>query len=382
MVEVLFWMASFLIIYTYFLYPGILYFASALQESEDVAPKGGALPFVSVIISAYNEKKIIKEKLDNLFGTDYPFEKIEFIVGSDGSNDGTNEILQKTSSRNFRPFLFAERRGKAVVVNELMTKAQGDIIVFSDANTFYTPQTVGRLVERFSDENIGGVCGELVLESDMKTGSEKGELSYWKYETFLKGLESRIRTILGATGGVYAIRKSLFSPLPTNKGVTDDLLIPLEIARKGSRVVYEPSALAFEKTTGFVADEFRRKVRIGAQVFNTLSEFSGLLSPRYGFVSFALWSHKILRWIVPFLLLMIFGTNLFLAGQGLLYQAALWFQFLFYALALLGFIFERVKLHIKSLTYPYYFVSMNAALLVGFLKSMTGGQTSTWDVKR
>jgi len=382
MTETLFWLSLFLMVYTYFFYPGILYIVSSFRRTAVERAGERELPLVTVVISAYNEEKIIKDKIDNLLRTAYPPEKIEFFIGSDGSSDGTNEILQKISAPAFRFVLFADRKGKAAVVNELVAKAEGEIVVFSDANTFYEPETVVRLVERFSNETVGAVCGELVLESDMKTGSEKGELSYWKYETFLKSLESRIWTILGATGGVYAIRKRLFSRLPTHKGVVDDLLIPLNVVRRGARAVYEPSALAFEKTACGVSDEFHRKVRIGAQVFNTISEFSDLLNPRHGFVSFALWSHKIFRWIVPFLLLLILWTNVFLADQAWFYQKTLMLQFLFYILALLGFVSERVKFSIGSLIYPYYFISMNAALLVGFLKSMVGGQASTWDVKR
>ncbi len=340
------------------------------------------LPSVSVVISMYNEENVLGEKLKNLGAITYPKDKIEFIFGSDGSNDRTNEILKESASPNIHPHIFLNRRGKSAVLNDLVPNAHGEVVVFSDANTFYLPDTIQKLVGRFSDKSVGAVCGELVLESDTRTAGGIGEFSYWAYETYLKRLESNFRTVLGATGGVYAIRRALYKPLPTSKAVTDDFLIPLEILRKGYCVKYEPAAIAFERSTDSIRGEFRRKVRIGASNFNGIPEFASLLHPRNGFVAFALWSHKIFRWFAPFQLIVIFGASVLLAMSSSFYASAVFLQIGFMILAFLGFVSEKTNMHIGILNFPYYFVSMNLALFVGFVKSVMGRQKSTWEIVR
>jgi biofilm PGA synthesis N-glycosyltransferase PgaC len=380
--EALFWVSAFLILYTYLIYPGIVFLLVMLKPRQTFDATMSDLPSVSVVISIYNEENILSEKLKNLGATTYPRDKIEFVVGSDGSNDRTNEILMKAASQNVHSYIFLNRRGKSAVLNELVSNAKGEIVVFSDANTFYLPNTIQRLVERFSDKSIGAVCGELVLESDRRTAGGIGEFSYWAYETYLKRLESNFRTVLGATGGVYAIRRALYKPLPTSKAVTDDFLIPLEILRKGYCVKYEPAAIAFERSADSIKGEFRRKVRIGASNFNAIPEFVDLLHPRNGFVAFALWSHKIFRWFAPFQLIVIFGASVVLAMDSSFYASAFLLQICFMILALLGFVSERTNMHIGILNFPYYFMSMNLALFVGFIKSVMGKQKSTWDIVR
>ncbi|HZY10176.1 MAG TPA: glycosyltransferase family 2 protein, partial [Bacteroidota bacterium] len=372
------------ILYTYGIYPIILIIVKSFHRNSQLKIKmnGSELPSVSLVVAVYNEDPIVRHKLENLKGIDYPQEKIEFLFGSDGSTDETNEILKSFSFPNFHVELFSQRRGKAAVVNELIARAKGEIIVFSDANTFYNQDTVRKLIENFRDQTVGAACGELRLNSDNQTVGGMGEVSYWNYENTIKKMESSIKTTLGASGGVYAIRKCLFTSLPTKNVVTDDFLIPMHILRQGYKIIYEPTALAFEKISNSVTGEFRRKVRIGAANFHGISEFAPLLNPKYGFIAFALWSHKIIRWSVPFLLLIVFSTSIVLVDNSDIHRVFFLFEFVFIIIGIIGLIAEKVNLRVGKLGLPYYFIAMNAALLLGFINFIFGRQRATWDVVR
>lgn len=382
MIEVILWSLLCMVLYTYVIYPAIMIILPKRRKTASLHPSVEYFPSVSVIIAAYNEESIINERIKNLYELGYPEGKIEFIIGSDGSDDHTNEILRSFILPNLHIELFSVRRGKANVINDLINKANGELIIFSDANTMYEKTTVYSLVKHFNYPSVGAVCGDLRLHTNITTASEIGESWYWRYENFLKRMESNFSTLIGATGAVYAIRKSLYKPLPTSKTVMDDFLIPLEIVKKGFRVVYEPDAVAYENAAGTVSREFRRKVRIGAANFNGISEFISLLHPRYGFVAFALLSHKIIRWFVPFLLLGVFIANVVLSLTSEFYMWLLFAQLGFIIFGLLGFILEKFKLNIGILSFPYYFIAMNLALFIGFLSSILGRQKPTWDIIR
>jgi cellulose synthase/poly-beta-1,6-N-acetylglucosamine synthase-like glycosyltransferase len=336
---------------------------------------------VTVVVSLFNEARVLDKKLENLAAIDYPPDRLSFLFGSDGSTDATSAILQR-SPLGICVKEFPVRRGKASVLNDLVSEAKGDVIVFSDANTMFRPDTIHKLVRHFSDPKVGAVSGELKLDAHPETVSGVGETSYWDYENLLKQMESDFGSILGATGGVYAIRRHLYEPLPATKAVTDDFLIPLNIVRKGFRTKYERAAHAYEKGADSIRAEFRRKVRIGAQNFNTIAEIVPLLHPRYGFVAFALWSHKIIRWCVPFLLIGLCATTVLLASQKSFYAWTLWGIGVFVVAAMAGYVFEKLKVRAGVLTFPYYFLAMNAALLVGFVRFLLRRQKPTWDVVR
>lgn len=379
--EIVFWISLGAVLYTYILYP-VLIGAMVLLFSRKRARPDGELPFVSIIISLYNEERVLPLKLKNLSELDYPADRIEFLFGSDGSTDGTNRILEESTLPGLMLRAFPVRRGKVAVVNDLVPAAKGSVVVFSDANTLYQKGTVRRLVERISDPAVGGVCGELVLRSAAGNAAGRGEMSYWSYETLLKRWESECGTILGATGGVYAIRRDLFAPLPVDRPVVDDFLTPLQVVRRGYRMVYEPAAIAYEDASDSIDREFRRRVRIGAQDFSSIRYFADLLNPARGFVAFALWSHKILRWCVPFLALAVLVTTAMLAGEPGFYRWALTIELAVLAAAALGWLTERLGLRVGILGVPYYFVAMNLALFVGFLTFITGRQKATWEVYR
>ena len=375
-IELLFWICSFLAFYTYIGYPvlliGISIFASKQRHVD-----GNHWPSVSILITAFNEDAVIEEKLQNCRALDYPEGKLEILIGSDGSTDRTDEILQKHANDAIRFISFAQRRGKAAVLNDIAQLAQGEILVFSDANSMYHGDAIKKLVAYFVDRSVGGVCGRLVLLNPNGKVEAEGERLYWDFENYLKHLEGKIKTVVGANGAIYAIRRELFKPLPTDKVVMDDFLIPLSVVRAGYDVVYEKNAVAWEFAAPNVNAEFKRKVRIGAANFHGIREVLSLLVPLKGFIAFGLWSHKIIRWMVPFLLLAVLAANLQLLGRTF-YDALFALQAILYGLAIIAWILDRFNVHVRWLIYPHYFVMANLALFVGFLKFVTRTQKPAW----
>ena len=335
---IVFWLALLPLLHTYVVYPIMVFLIGITRNNPIKKHSFTSLPTVTVVISLYNEETVLEEKMKNLEATNYPHEKLSILLGSDGSTDRTNAILGRCEKSNVGVHVFPTRRGKAAVLNDLVAKSQGEVIVFSDANTNFQSDTIRRLVEPLANTDVGAVCGELVLLSDARTTGGLGERAYWKIENMLKTYESRISTVLGATGAVYAIRRSQISPLPLGKVVMDDFLLPLGVVKRGFRIVYESRAVAFEKPSNSVEGEFRRRVRIAAANFNGISEYASLLNPRHGFVAFALWSHKILRWIAPLLFLLVAGSSLLMAGSSSFFSLVLWIQVTFLLIALIGFV--------------------------------------------
>jgi poly-beta-1,6-N-acetyl-D-glucosamine synthase len=377
----IFWVSLSLVLYTYAVYPAVVIAIARVRRRSGLL-NDSLRPTVTIVISAFNEEHVLLSKLRNLEKLDYPSDNITVLIGSDGSTDKTNELLQHASLPGLTAVPFPQRRGKSSVLNDLVAMARAEIVVFSDANTMFRPDTIRMLVRHFNDPRVGAVSGELQLNEHPDTVSGIGETSYWNYENILKQMESDVSSIVGATGAVYAIRRSLYEPLPTSKAVTDDLLIPLNICKRGYRVLYDREALAFERGEGSIRNEFTRKVRIGAQNFSTIMEFLPLLHPRFGFTAFALWSHKILRWCVPFFLLLCVFALCVLAADNLLYAVGLDVLYAFLGVAVLGYVLEKLKIRSGLLTLPYYFLAMNSALFVGFLKFALGRQSPKWSVVR
>lgn len=375
----LFWTSVFLIGYTYFVYYAILLFISHWQtRMRKKAP--GYTPSVSILVCAYNESKIIEEKIKNFLALEYPKQKIELLIGSDHSTDGTDAIVHRYTKKyqNIRLYSFPVREGKANGINKLVPEAKGEILIFSDANTMYSPDAVRKLVSHFIDPQIGGVCGELTLIPPNENPGGTGESLYWKYENRLKKLEGKIKTVFGATGGIYAIRKSLFTPFsPHQTNISDDFLIPMEVVAQGFDVVYEENARAWEYASKTMKDEFSRKVRIGAADLYALKKIYPLLHPRHGFVAFGLWSHKILRWAVPFLMLLALIANGFLFTIPV-YRGIFFLQLGFYFLALLGWLSDWMHLRLRIFSIFYYFVTVHLGLLVGYWKYWTKTIHPTW----
>ncbi len=368
----------FLILYTYIIYPGILWIFSVFSPDPSYKlPE--KLPFVTMLVSVYNEEQIIEKKINNFLTTCYPADKMELIIGDDGSDDHTASILNRLCDGDKIHYIrFDGRHGKAWVLNKIVKKAKGHFLVFSDANTFYDKNAIKALIRKLNKKSTGGVCGRLILNHADDSNDQSGELSYWRYESWVKKLEGRIKTVFGANGAIYAIRKQLFVDLPIKSFLNDDFIIPIHIIMQGFRVDYSDDAFAFENAPKDIKEEFVRKVRIGAGNFNALPIILPLLSPNKGFVAFGLFSHKIIRWFVPVILIAIIVINIFLSYL-FFFQMTLICQFLIYLIAFLSYRFPYINKALKIFRFTTYFTITNAALLIGLFRSIRGIQTGTWE---
>ena len=381
MVKWLFWSCLLLMIYSYAIYPLILAAACCLQrligsKSPVVEEAGEEWPRVTMLVAAYNEASVIQEKIENCLALDYPAERLRVVIASDGSSDATNSLVATCSDPRIQLIAYAQRRGKIGTLNATIPALEDEIIVMSDANTMYAPDAVRKLVRHFADERIGCVCGELVLE--LPDGGGSGEGLYWKYETLLKRMESRLGFLLGATGGIFAIRRSLFRPLPPTT-IVEDFVTAMKILEAGHHVCYEPKARATECSAPTMRDEMKRKSRIGAGGFQAIGMTAAMLNPRRGLPALGYWSHKILRWFVPFLMLSALISSAALAAQPL-YAFFLATQLLSVAVGLQGLMPSCVD---HRLVRPVrYFFLMNLALLIGFFRFLRGTQRVTWEQAR
>jgi len=374
---VIFWISSMLIIYTYLLYP-LMVLVWAHLWPQPVKADVGHTPYVSMVVAAYNEEDVLEAKIENCLALDYPPDRIEFLFGSDGSSDRTDEILDSCGDPRIRGLFYPDRAGKLSVLNKVVPQARGELLVFSDANSMYDPRAVRALVSHFADPDVGGVCGRLRLMPLEDNAGSKGEGLYWRYENLIKKAEGAIRSVIGANGAIYAIRRRLFRPLPTEVALADDFLIPLRVLEDARRVTYEPRAVATENTSPDMREEFVRKVRIAAANFSALPYIAPMLSPLRGFVAWALWSHKILRWLVPFLALGALGANLLILRHGPLYVGVLIVQAMIYVGALGAYFGDRLFGRAGVLLPFYYFAMVNVALALGFWRSVTGRQEVAW----
>jgi cellulose synthase/poly-beta-1,6-N-acetylglucosamine synthase-like glycosyltransferase len=369
-----FWLTAFLvsagvIIYSYAIYPLLLALVPSRHHEKTGEP--AEWPSVSVLISVYNEEKHITNRIDNLLALDYPADKLEIIIGSDGSTDRTNDLVGKFADPCAKLHAFKERGGKPSVLNRLIPQAHGELLVFSDANAMFAPNALRKLVRHFGDPRIGGVCGRLVLHGD---NSETDEGPYWKLETYLKTHESALDSCLGANGAIYAIRKSSWPGIPDNTFV-DDFVIGMRVRERGDRVIYDTEAVATEELPQSVGHEMTRRIRIGAGDFQALFLCWRSLLPWHGVYVWSFWSHKVLRWVAPFFMIAALGANVALLPDPV-FAVLLALQLTFYLLAIIGSIMRRRKFVLFSA--PHYFVVINLSLLLGFFRFITGTQQAAW----
>jgi cellulose synthase/poly-beta-1,6-N-acetylglucosamine synthase-like glycosyltransferase len=320
MVYVILLLASgFLVAYSCALYPLMLMLGARFVRRREPSPKATGLPRLSVVVAAHNEEAVIEEKIRNTFALDYPKDRLEFLVGSDGSTDRTDEICRRHPWVRFERI--EPRAGKANVLNTLIPKAQGEVIVLSDANTIIEPGALAAMLRHFDDPTVGGVCGRLILVSNREKVMADTERAYWGYESRIKELESHCYSTVGANGGIYAIRKELFFPIPPDT-IIDDFVISMNLLQQGKRLVFERDAVAREAVSKSFRDEFWRKVRIGGGDLQALLRMTTFFSKASAFVSFAYVSRKVIRWLTPFLLILalILGYGRYLLGM----QRATW----------------------------------------------------------
>ena len=378
--EVLFWTSLIIIVYVYFGYPCLLtilgFFKIRKVETKCIEPS------VTLIISAFNEEGCVREKIVNSLSIDYPKDKFEIIVVSDASTDNTDEIVRQFEKEGVRLIRQEERLGKTSGLNLAVPQAKGKIIIFSDANAMYQKDAIRKLIRHFNDDKIGYVVGEARYKNINQTVSAKSENLYWQYEIFLKKMESRLHSVVGGDGAIYAIRRELYEDLLS--GDINDFVNPLQIVLKGFRGVYEPEAVCWENTAGSFKKEFQRKVRIVNRSFSGLLRMRSVLNPfKTGIFSLEIISHKLLRWFGPVFLIIFILSFLGLSTYDIrTFQWSIILLALFVWCTYIGYLLAD---HFKIwpvFYYPYYFVSINIASLIGVYRSMRGNVQTIWSSVR
>jgi cellulose synthase/poly-beta-1,6-N-acetylglucosamine synthase-like glycosyltransferase len=372
------WTCVAVLVYTYLGYPVLVWYLArcfARRCTPPRCPDDAELPSLSVLIAAYNEEAVIEARIQNALALDYPREKLEIVVASDGSSDRTAEIVRRLESRTVRLLDYRCRRGKAAALNSAFTELRGEVVMLSDANTFTEPGAARLLARWFRDERVGVVCGRLILTDPVSGGNV--DSFYWKYETALKRCEGRLGALLGANGAIYAIRRDLFSPIPEGT-ILDDMLLPLQCRlRTGCGLVYDSEAVAHEESAPDMASEFRRRSRFAAGSLQCIRSLWRLLDPRQGWVALAFLSHKVLRWLCPIALVGLAVSNLCLWQQPF-FRWLLAGQAAFYLVALVAAFLPGRFLPLRVLRLTTLFTSMNVALLVGLWKALRGRQQAAW----
>jgi len=363
-------------------------------------------PYITLIVAAYNEERVINEKIKNTMEIDYPKDKLEIIVASDASTDKTNEIVEsfklkvesevnknekwKLENGGTYPKILlnaqAERKGKSAALNDTVLRiAKGDIVIFTDATTFLEKDAVKKLVRNFSDKRVGAVCGKVFYTNPDDSSISRSEGIYWKYDEFLKKKEGKIGVLPFVSGPFYGLRKDLYTPVQPH--LPDDSVSPLGVYKKGYQVVFEEEAVAYERMASTAEGEFRIKSRGVVRELGAIISFKELLNPfKHPLLSWVLFSHRLLRWSVGFFLVLIFALNVFLLDKPF-YLAFFLIQVIFYLFALVGFLLERYQLPITNnhllqanriLSLPFYFSLVNIAALWGIIKFLSGKKQSTW----
>lgn len=390
--EVSFWFIIFLVFYTYIGY-GILVWVlvkikNLFKNPEPKHIENAYEPKVTLVIPAYNEMSCIEEKLRNTYAIDYPQDKLEVLFVTEGSTDGTTEWLEGRSGEypNMRLLSGNVRRGKIEAMNIAVKTVTTPVVIFSDANTHLNKLVIRSIVRHFIDKNVGAVAGEKrVMMDASEAAAGAGEGLYWKYESFLKKLDTELHTVVGAAGELFAVRTELFGEVEKDT-LLDDFIISLRIAADGFRVVYEPDAFASERPSFSIADEMKRKVRIAAGGFQAMARLMPLLNIfKYGWLSFQYVSHRAMRWAVtPFCLPLLVVINSLLINHNTfldnrIYQLLLAGQFLFYALSVLGYYLESRKIRVKLLFVPFYFSFMNYCAIKGYFRYKNGIGSGIWE---
>ena len=379
----LFWLCFLIVVYCYCGYPVIV--AGLSRMRPRAIRKGEIQPTISVVISVYNEQDVIKRKLENLLNVDYPKEKMEILIGSDGSTDQTNSIIQDFSDLRIHLLVNSSRLGKAATLNDLVSRARGEIIVFTDARQIFAPDAIKELAKNFADPVVGCVSGELLFMSKEIGGTGKGINLYWEYEKGMRSCESRLHSMLGATGAIYAIRKNLYTILPDDI-VLDDMFTPLKIIEKGYRAIFDTAAKAYDHVADTPQEEHRRKSRTLFGNYQIFRLFWRMFLPWKSPIAIQLFSHKFLRVVVPFFLIMLFILNLMLLRESF-YATIFFIQLCFYGLALMGALLRNHKCGMlgvfSKVSYaPYVFCLLNFSALIGFFRFVNSRQKVTWEKAR
>jgi cellulose synthase/poly-beta-1,6-N-acetylglucosamine synthase-like glycosyltransferase len=391
--EILFWFSIGLVVYTYIGYGFVAWILVKIRKILGKEFKKyndpSFQPKVTLVIPAYNEMSCISAKVKNTFGLDYPADLIEVLFVTEGSNDGTSEYINslKDTYSNLRMIGGDTRRGKIEAMNMAIKTITTPIVIFTDANTNLNHQVIKNIVRHFQDPIVGAVAGEKRIETEgSEAAAGAGEGLYWKYESFLKKLDTELYSVVGAAGELFAVRTHLFGEVEKDT-LLDDFMVSLRIAADGYRVIYEPDAYASERPSFSIQEEMKRKIRIASGGFQSIARLGYLWNIfSYGLLSFQYVSHRAMRWAVaPFCLPLIFLLNiaLFFLDTSLLnpsiYQLIMLAQIAFYTMAVIGYYLENQKIRVKALFVPFYFSFMNYCALKGYFRYRNGLTSGIWE---
>lgn len=376
MAEWIFWIAIVLVGYSYVLYPLCLAAMVRLLPSppRHHADSTGARPAVACIVAAFNEERHIPARIANVLAQSYEPEKLTLYVGSDGSRDGTGQLIAARQGVRVKAFVFDKNRGKASVLNDLVAASREPILVFSDANTMFETDAVARLVERFDDAAVGAVCGELQL---LDANGSNQDSAYWRIERFLKRSEAQLGGLLGANGAIYAVRREAYRPI-AHDTIIDDFCIAMTAAANGWKLVYEQRAVAIEETPDDIAGEYGRRVRIGIGNYQAFFRHPEYLTATNWATRFAYVSHKVLRWFTPHLMVVALAASALLSAEAPLYRLLLLLQLAVYGAAALVWYFNCERRLPRIVAMVYLLLTLNWAFLVAFGRYVTGRYSGSW----
>jgi len=384
-IQIAFWLFIAAILHSYLLYPLVLKLLSRnKKENAIIYEPGSELPFVSIIMSVHNEEMVLQDKIRSLYYTLYPLGKFEVLVGSDNSSDGTDQICKVYSENyeHFHFFPFKTRQGKPAVINQLVELAKGDILILTDAKVFFEITTIPELVKHFKNQEIDIVGGNILNEKTRPGGISIQEKAFMNREIRMKFREGLIWGMtMGIYGAIYAIRKTAYTFVPAGYSV-DDFYISMNVLKSKKKAILNLAALSVENVPDDIKMEFRRKVRISAGNFQNLKHFASSLWPPFSPLAFTFASHKVLRWLGPFFLILIFALNAVLAIDNDFYKFLFGIQVFICILPFIDFILRKINQHIIILRFVTHFYAMNIALLVGFFKNLTGTKTNIWQPTR
>ena len=381
--QMVFWAALAMLVYAYIGYPVLIFALSRLYAFP--VKKAEILPRVSLLIAAHNEEHDIEAKLENALALDYPAQSLEIVVASDCSTDRTNELVRRFAEshpdRVIRLYEQTQHLGKTIAQNAAVSLTTGEILIFSDATTMYRTDVPRKMVRAFADPTVGCVAGQLIYVDRKSTVVGDGCKSYWGYEKFIKQCESEVCSLIGVSGCLYAVRRSCHQKLAND--MIDDFVIATEIRLQGLRTVYEPEAIAMEDTNKKGKDEFRMRVRVIMQTFSALQRYPQVMRiSEQGIYAFQMLSHKVMRYLVPAFLLVLWLVNPLLVTAHPFYRWAFYAQMAAYGLAAFGWLFDKLGIRLGPLSLPYYFVLANLAVVKAFFKFMRGESRVVWQSVR
>lgn len=369
-----------LVVYCYLGYPLMMSLLAKLRANPWKRDENFQ-PTVSVILAVYNEEAVIEECLSSLRKQNYPHDKVEILVGSDGSSDATEKILKAIAAEDprVRPHLFSDRRGKIPVVNDLVRSATGEILVFADADITLLPNSIACHTRHYADANVGCVAGQLTYRGNTGDLVMTSENDYMSFENKLRRNEALIHSTVGIFGGNYSLRRSEFRTIP-DAPICDELFSALQVIEKGMRTVFDPEAISPEAFVRTIKDEFKRKSRYAARGFTTMTFFPSLVSPRSGLPSLMLWSHKMFRYLAPFFLILIALVSIAAQiGAGSLYLTSMnTLMAIGVGVLIAGAALDKLKLSVPGISHLYWLSAMNLAFCVGTLKFLFGRERKFW----